>query len=198
MSLSKQSKTLNRNQIALVRRHLEDGRNPTRNVVMFLMSIRAGLRAKEIAEMKWIYLVDATGDIDDTIRLPDIASKGRSGREIPIHPELKEALRELYETRRSHKKFDIEENVIRTERSPNTSSQVVVNFFSNLYKDLGLVGCSSHSGRRTFITETARKISSVGGSLRDIQYLAGHSSLQTTQRYIEGSAQSKVRVIALL
>jgi integrase/recombinase XerD len=38
----------------------------------------------------------------------------------------------------------------------------------------------------------------VGGSLRDIQYLAGHSSLQTTQRYIEGDSKSRVKVVGLL
>ena len=57
--------------------------------------------------------------------------------------------------------------------------------FSNWYKDLGFVGCSSHSRRRTFITNLSKKIGLVGGTLRDVQSLAGHSNLQTTQRYIE-------------
>ena len=50
------------------------------------------------------------------------------------------------------------------------------------YRHLGFVGCSSHSGRRTFITNAARRISTVGGSLKDVQQLAGHSNLRTTQR----------------
>jgi integrase len=56
----------------------------------------------------------------------------------------------------------------------------------------------SHSGRRTFITNTARKISTVGGSLRDVQVLAGHTNLRTTQRYIEANAEAQVRVVGLL
>ncbi len=60
-----------------------------------------------------------------------------------------------------------------------------MNLFSRWYAELGFVGCSSHSGRRTFITNAARKISVVGGSLRDVQALAVHSNLSTTQRYIE-------------
>jgi integrase len=59
-------------------------------------------------------------------------------------------------------------------------------WFHRLYQDLGFAGASSHSGRRTFITRTAKKIVEAGGSLRDVQELAGHTSLSTTQRYIQG------------
>jgi integrase/recombinase XerD len=61
-----------------------------------------------------------------------------------------------------------------------------------------MVGCSSHSGRRSFITRAARKISEVGGSLRDIQALAGHASLGTTARYIEVDADAQRKVVALI
>ena len=66
------------------------------------------------------------------------------------------------------------------------------------YADVGLLGCSSHSGRRTLITNAAKKISSVGGSLRDVQMLAGHSSLAVTQRYIEGDCEARVKVVDLM
>ena len=59
-------------------------------------------------------------------------------------------------------------------------------------------GCSSHSGRRTFITRATRKLSQAGGSLRDVQQLAGHASLQTTQRYVEGSSDAKRKLVALI
>ena len=67
-------------------------------------------------------------------------------------------------------------------------------FFGRLYAALGLRGCSSHSGRRTFVTALAKKIVSAGGSLRDVQQLAGH----VTQRYIEGSSEAKRKAIDLL
>jgi integrase len=71
-------------------------------------------------------------------------------------------------------------------------------WFARLYGKLGFAGASSHSGRRTFITQAARKIIQCGGSLRDVQELAGHASLATTQRYIAGDAEAKRRVVALL
>jgi integrase/recombinase XerD len=71
-------------------------------------------------------------------------------------------------------------------------------WFHTRFAELGLTGASSHSGRRTFITNGAKKITQAGGSLRDIQELAGHSSLATTQRYIEGDTDAKRKVIGLL
>jgi integrase/recombinase XerD len=57
---------------------------------------------------------------------------------------------------------------------------------------------SSHSGRRTFITKAARKLSQVGGSLRDLQLMAGHKSLSTTQRYIDYDTEAQKKLIELL
>lgn len=197
MALTKQSKVLNKTQVASVRSHLKSGRNALRNDTIFLLSVKAGLRAKEIASLKWIHVLNGDGTLNDTLHLPDSASKGRSGREIPIHKEILTNLQTLL-LNASKRNFSPEDHVIRTERSRSTSAQVIVNFFQSLYTRMGYVGCSSHSGRRTFITECARKVSTVGGSLRDVQYLAGHSSLQTTQRYIEGSSESKKKLIGII
>lgn len=195
MSLGKQAKVLSGPQIRGVSQFLRLGRNGLRNQTMFLLSVRAGLRAKEIAGLRWIYVVGADGVVGDTLHLQDVASKGRSGRIIPLHKDIRRNLLELFQSQRV---VDLQEFVIRSERSSRVSAQVVVNFFHHTYRKLGLVGCSSHSGRRTFITETSRRISTVGGSIRDIQQLAGHSSLATTQRYIEGCSESKRKVVDLL
>jgi integrase/recombinase XerD len=80
--------------------------------------------------------------------------------------------------------------LIESERSKGMSPQAVVNLFQRWYRHLGFMGCSSHSGRRTFITNAARRISTVGGSLRDVQVLAGHSSIRTTERYIDPNCGS--------
>jgi len=61
-----------------------------------------------------------------------------------------------------------------------------------------LVGCSSHSGRRTFGTRAARKVVEAGGSLRDVQQLLGHKDLSTTQKYIDGSEEAKRRLVQLI
>ena len=137
---------------------------------------------------------DSNGNISDTIHLPNIASKGHySGRIIPLHKRLKEELIEL-KTSLSLSDF-AEGHIITTERSSRCSAQTIVNFFQTLYKTIGFEGCSSHSGRRTFITTAAKFIGQTGGTLNDVKILAGHSSLSTTQRYIEYNTDAQKRII---
>ena len=199
MGENKQAKVLNKSQVEVVSRFLCDGRNGLRNNLIFLLSVKTGLRAKEIANLQWKMVVNADGSLGDFLHLPNSASKGRSGRTIPINKDVRQSLEEWFLVSKEFKSFDIESSyVVRTERSTSTSPQAIVNMFRTWYQKLGLVGCSSHSGRRTFITNCSRKISSVGGSLRDVQYLVGHSSLQTTQRYIEGDSESKRKVVDLI
>lgn len=197
MALSKQAKILTKAQIEAVYNYLGSTRYPKRDRAIFLLSIRAGLRAKEIASLKWEMVTDAEGQLSDSIQLTNGASKGRKGgRVIPLSKDLKVALMDL--------KFHSETlsrpspYVIATERAAQTSSYAIVNKFSCWYRALGYQGASSHSGRRTAITNWARRISNVGGSLRDVQLLAGHSALGTTQRYIEADAQAMRRVVDLL
>lgn len=200
MALGKQAKVLTSQQIQLVLSFLATTRDPERNRLILLLSIRAGLRAKEIASLTWSMVMDANGAIAECIHLEDIASKGKSGRIIPLNKQLKGELQLARENLLST--FSVVEmralRVIQTQRSNTTSAQVVVNLFKSWYTRCGLLGCSSHSGRRTFITNAAKKISTVGGSIRDVQVLAGHSSLQTTQRYIESDSEAKRRVVELV
>lgn len=194
MSLGKQAKPLSKGQIEAVLGYLAKTRHPIRNRLIFLLSIKAGLRAREIALLSWRMVTDAQGEIGQSIVLQNEASKGRSGRIIPFNEELRRALINW----RQAVMATPDGRVIHTERSKQTSPQVIVNMFARWYEQIGFDGCSSHSGRRTFITNAARKISLVGGSLRDVQMLAGHSSLRVTQRYIEGEQSAQRKIVELV
>lgn len=199
MALSKQAKTLSKKQINQLLWYVGTLRHPLRNEVIVLLSIRAGLRAKEIANLTWSMVTDADGDIGMEIHLTDKASKGRSGRVIPMNRQLREKLEDLLAEQKSDPSFNLAtSHVIKTERALQTTPQSIVNMFASWYADVGLVGCSSHSGRRTFITNAAKRISTVGGSLRDVQALAGHSSLAVTQRYIEGDVDARAKIVDLV
>jgi integrase/recombinase XerD len=198
MSLGKQAKVLSKTQVTAIRGYLLDRRNGLRNETMFLLSVKAGLRAKEIASLTWSMVLNADGTIASDIRLTDKASKGKSGRVIPLNTDVAGNLTAMLSVASGTKAFTPSDRVITSERSDAVSSQMVVNSFRSWYRELGLEGCSSHSGRRTFITNTARLISTCGGSLRDVQMMAGHASLQMTQTYIEGDSQSRSKVVNLL
>lgn len=199
MTLGKQAKILTKAQVDSVAAFLLTRRNGLRDQTIFLLSVRAGLRAKEIAHLEWSMVVDADGEVGDSIHLTDEASKGRSGRIVPLNRQLKGNLIHMLAVARRDRRFTPETGyVVTTERAERTSAQAVVNMFKRWYADLGLLGCSSHSGRRTFITNAARRISTVGGSLRDVQMLAGHSSLAVTQRYIEGDSEARRKVVELV
>jgi integrase/recombinase XerD len=90
------------------------------------------------------------------------------------------------------------DHVVESERGGGLTPATIVNWFTTAYRCLGLAGCSSHSGRRTFITRAARLVHKAGGSLRDVQILAGHRSIQTTQRYIDGDTDVQRRLVALI
>ena len=195
MALGKQAKILTKQQQNAVLLFLETTRHEERNKVIFLLSVKAGLRAKEIANLSWGMVTDSEGAIAEAISIVDKASKGKSGGKIWMNKDLQQALLKLQEVSKDNSELS---HIIQTERSSHTSAQAIVNTFASWYRHLGFVGCSSHSGRRTFITHIAKKISSVGGSMRDVQMLARHSSLNMTQRYIEADAEAMRKVVDVL
>src|SRR6266705_2098193 len=86
----KQAKIVSPTQERAILGYLETTRYPHRDCVMFLLSMKAGLRAKEIASLTWAMVTDATGQVGETIHLENRASKGKtSGRTIPLHPDLR-------------------------------------------------------------------------------------------------------------
>ena len=167
-------------------------RNPLRNRVIVLLSAKAGLRANEIANLTWDMVLGPTGQVSGIIELRDHAAKKRSGRVIPIHPELGAALADL------RRVAALSDFVVTSERRAAMTPSSIVVWFNRAFRSVGLKGCSSHSGRRTFVTRAARLVHKAGGSLRDVQLLAGHRSIQTTQRYIDGDSDAQRKLVALI
>src|SRR4051812_4491875 len=184
----KQAKILADRDVQDLLVYASSSRYPHRNIVLVLLSTKAGLRAGEIAKLTWDMVLDPRGQVGTVIELRDHAAKKKSGRLIPIHPHLRRALAEWRSMTASTGP------VIRSERGGAGMRPIsVVMWFASAYRALGLDGCSSHSGRRTFITRAARSVHNAGGSLRDVQLLAGHRSIQTTQHYIEGDSDAQRR-----
>jgi integrase len=188
----KQAKLLGSAQVQDLLIFASRSRCPARNRLIVLLSVKAGLRASEIAKLTWEMVLTPSGEIGAVIELRDCAAKKKSGRLIPVHPDLWNALWDWRALTLGTGP------IVRSERGRAMTAVSIVNWFAKAYRAIGVVGCSSHSGRRTFITRAARLLHSAGGSLRDVQLLAGHRSIQTTQRYIEGDSDIQRRLIALI
>jgi integrase len=132
------------------------------------------------------------GRLADRIELHDAAAKKGSGRSVPMHPEIRAALVRL------RRISDVGDFVVQSERNGGMQPGSLVNWFRGLYRKLGFAGCSSHSGRRTFITHAARLVSRASGSLRGVQQLAGHRSIEQTQAYIDSDSAAQRRLVILL
>jgi integrase len=188
----RQAKILSNRQIESLLVFSSTTRNARRNHLIVLLSLKAGLRAGEIAKLTWDMVLDPTGEVGSVIELRDCAAKKKSGRLIPIHPTLRSTLSAW------RKRTTGTGPIIVSQRGDAMRPVSIVNWFAAAYREVRLDGCSSHSGRRTFITRAARLVHKAGGSLRDVQLLAGHRSIQTTQRYIDGDTDVQRKLVAMI
>src|ERR1700674_2305332 len=187
----KQAKVVTPPMLKRMLRHVSrSSSSPARDRAMTLLSIRSGLRACEIAGLDWSMVLDAQGRVSGTLNVRDVIAKKRGGRRIPMHPELRRALERLARTR------EPVGPVIRSYRGWRLRASSIVNWFAALFRELGFEGCSSHSGRRSFITVAARNVHKSGCSLRDVQLLAGHRSIETTERYIDGDTCAQRKLVS--
>src|SRR2546422_10052772 len=83
----KQAKIVSPTQERAILGYLDTTRYPARDRVMFLLSLKAGLRAKEMASLTWAMGTDAQGQIAEGVHVPHRARKGTTGgRTSPLHP----------------------------------------------------------------------------------------------------------------
>ena len=94
----KQAKVVTPPMLKRMLRHVSRSSYPARDRAMILLSVKAGLRACEIAGLDWSMVLDAQGRVSGTIHVRDVIAKKRGGRRIPMHPDLRRALERLART----------------------------------------------------------------------------------------------------
>lgn len=164
-----------------------------RERAMFLLSTKAALRAIEIAGLRWRHVCD------DALELTRDITKGGKPRAVPLNRDLRAALDAL-RAEQQPAGDDVLLFPNRHLKGPKPMSpNAVAQWFRYLYRErMGWEGYSSHSGRRTAITAMARKASLAGGSIRDVQQIAGHAGMNVTQRYIDGSTDAKRKLVDMI
>ena len=181
----KQAKVLNQSELKRLPRVTSTTKHSQRNRAVVLLSYLAGLRACEIASLRIGDVMSVQTDkveAKSEIVLRSWQTKGKQAQTVILGTQLRNEL-EQYLNSFSTSFSDLTAPLIQSQKGNAFSSQTIQNLFRILYSAAHVEHASSHSGRRTFITNLSEK----GVSVRVIQELARHSSLVTTQRYIDVS-----------
>ena len=186
-----QAKTLSQAELDQVLNYVSTKKYALRDRAIILTSFLGGLRVAEIASLKMGDVVNPDGTIKNEIRLTAEQTKGKHPRTVFVSQRLQTELAN-YLTPRYIKEVDIP--FFHTDRRLGFSANGLCVWFYQLYKNVGISGGSSHSGRKFFITTLANK----GIGVRILASLAGHRSIAVTQRYIEVNDEQKRNAVELI
>jgi len=186
-----QAQTLTDTQLRRCLNWCQTRRHSTRDTTIFYVSYHAGLRAKEIAALTVGDVYDEQGAVREQFVLDAVQTKGSKTRTVWINARLRRQLKLYHPCIRYQ---SAHQPLFASQKGGSFSANTMTQLFLNIYRAAGFENASSHSGRRTFITELASK----GVSVRVLAELAGHSSIQTTQRYIDVNPQQMSAAVELL
>ena len=153
-------------------------RHSERNQAMILLTFYCGMRIGEVVCLRIADVINEQGEVFDEIKLSSAQTKGHKARTVHVPIRMQKELKNYIACLKSHAHADF---LFKTQKSQCFSSNSATQLFQRIYERCGLKGATSHSGRRSFITSLATK----GVSVRVLAALAGHSSIATTQRYID-------------
>ena len=192
-SMTKQAKTLNSEELRRVLDYVATRKHSTRNRALVVASFFSGCRVGELSTISYSCVVDENGKVRDEIRLKAENTKTKEARIVFVNAKLKKELQKYADF---YKPLDKEQKFFYSQKraSNGYNANTLTQFFHYLYKRAGVYGASSHSGRRTFITNLASK----GVSVRMLASLAGHRNISTTQCYIDVNDDMKRKAVELV
>ena len=139
-----------------------------------MLSLLGGFRAVELASLTIGSVLDGNGQIADRITLAKNQTKGCEARSVPISKRMKKELETYFA---SLNRLDPQRPLFQSQkRNGGFTTHGITILLKRIFNSAGVTGASSHSGRRTFAT----RLADMGVSIRVIQRLMGHSSIQTT------------------
>jgi integrase/recombinase XerD len=191
--VSKQAKTLTAVELRRALDYVATRRHAARNRAMLQTMYLAGLRVGECAALRYEDVLDVEGAVRSEIRLDAEQTKGRYGRTVFVNDKLR---KELQTYVKSVPPKALSNKLFYTQKkdSDGFTANTLCQFFHYLFRSCGIEGATSHSPRRTFITNLAEK----GVSVRVLQSLAGHRNISTTQAYIDVNDAMKRKAVELV
>lgn len=188
-----QAKTLNEKELKLLLLYVATRKYGVRDRALLAMTHFAGMRIGEVAAVRVCDVLAADGTVKDEIRLSPSQTKGKRGRTVVLSEKLRKELLNYLQWRFATKQLiaitysDVmQKPLFFTQKREGFSANTACTHLYNLYKAAGFEGASSHSGRRSFATKLAQST-----SMRTLQELLGHRSIQTTARYCDVTEDMK-------
>lgn len=173
-----QAKTISDRELQRVLDYTNQTKFPKRNKTILLLTHLAGMRIGEVAALRYSDVLTTDGMIRTEIYLSAEQTKGSRSREVLLSARMQA---ELASYLLAHPCKDSKKPLFATLRADGFTSNTLTHIVNGLYRQAGLDGATSHSGRRGFLT----KLSEKGVSVRVMMQLAGHSAMSTTQKYID-------------
>ena len=175
----KQAKVLTDKELKKVIAYIDAfDRHAERNRAIVLLTHYLGLRISECASLLVTDVVNDEGTVNDVIHLSVEQTKGNNSRRVFVSKKAKSVLKRYLQSDLSVIQHTY---LFQTQKSKRFNTNALTQLVKRLYDRVGVVGASSHSGRRTFIT----KLATSGVSVRVIAEAVGHSNITTTSRYID-------------
>ena len=185
-----QSRCLTKKEIQDVIQFQKNSRHSIRNICLVNMSVLLGMRVGEIANLKMNQVVNDDWSIKDQVVLLKEHTKSKKNRVVYlVHKEVRNSLTDYITYRRecdgnvssnpfleNMKKY-FDKPLFVSQKNSGFSPRSLQRLYKSMYRSVGLDEMvSSHSGRRTFITNLITQ----GIDMKTVSTLAGHSSIQTT------------------
>ena len=172
------SKTLSDTELQRALDYTATTKAAVRNRAILLLTHWAGMRIGEVASVRYSDVLNADKQVLSEIHLAANQTKGSKSRVVLLSERMQHELA-IYIA--AHPPKDMNRPLFPTQRAYGFTPNTLTHVINGLYRQAGLNGATSHSGRRGFLTRLSEK----GVSVRVMMQLAGHSQMSTTQRYID-------------
>ncbi len=196
-----QARTLNEKELNLILLYVKTRKHAARDRAMILMTHWAGMRIGEVAATKISDVLALDGTIKTEINLTAAQTKGKHARTVILADKLRKELHTYLQERFDTKQLIavtysnvFNKALFATQKRESFNANTACYHMHMLYKAAGIDGASSHSGRRSFLTNLSAK----AVPLKVLMELAGHRQAQTTMRYINVTTDMKRAAVELV
>lgn len=177
MAYEGKADTLSDEQVKEFCEYLNDCPHKYRDMAIFMLGAKAGLRIGTISKLEWSDVYDSNGKVKDVSSINSQKVKGKKTyRAYFTNSELRKVLEQYY-LQSLEKEGALFKSQKGTAFSPNSMQRLVYNHFKRAHISGNF---SSHSMRRTFATNLIRS----GVDIVLLKNLMNHSSISTTAGYV--------------